>query len=224
MAKVPGPKIRKKQQAYEFIRAKILDGEYEPGFHIIVDRVARDLDLSTIPVREAIQQLEAEGLIQVFPYSGAVVQLINENEYYETMEVLAILEGAATARAAKHLTETDIKELESLNSYMKDALNNFEFELFTSLNMKFHTIINNRCDNLYLIERLTQAWQRIRHVVHAGFSFVPQRMKGSVEEHDELIRMFRSETPEDEIEMFVRKHTIYTSVEVKKRRATPVTP
>lgn len=218
MPKDSSVKIKKKQKAYEFIRAQILEGKYDPGFRIVADRVARELDLSVIPVREAIQQLEADGFIQVIPYSGAVVQLINECDYQETMDVLAILEGVATARAVNHLTPEEICELENLNKSMNEALYNFEFELFTQLNREFHNAINNKCDNLYLIDRLSQAWQRIRQVVQAGFAFAPQRLRESVAEHDQLIKLIRETAPEDEIEKFVRQHTLNTASAVKKRK------
>lgn len=218
MAKGPATKIRKKQKAYEFIRARIANHEYEPGFRLVIDRIARDLELSAIPVREAIQQLEAEGYVQVIPYSGAVVQLLNDRDYHDIMDVLAILEGAATASAAKHISQTEIEELESLNVAMKYALDEFEFYRFTELNMKFHATINDKCSNAYLVEKLSQAWQRIRQVVHTGFCLIPQRMKGSVEEHEKILQLIKDAAPEEEIESYVRQHTIKTGAEVRKRR------
>jgi DNA-binding GntR family transcriptional regulator len=218
MSKDSAPKIKKKQKAYEFIRSQILDGAYVPGFRIVAERVARELGLSVIPVREAIQQLEAAGFIQVIPYSGAVVQLINECEYKDTMEVLAILEGAASARAAKRMSSQEISDLENLNKGMKEALYNFEFDLFTALNRDFHATIYNKCNNAYLIDRLVQAWQRIQQVVQAGFVFAPQRLRGSVEEHDKLIELFKEAAPEEEIEKFVQQHNINTANAIQHRK------
>ncbi len=113
------PPTIKTKQAYEFIRAKILDGTFGPGHRIVIDALAQELHISSIPVREAIRQLEADGLVQVIPYSGAVVQLVNEGDFEETLIVLGILAGAATALASKFITPQDIKTLENMNEAMK---------------------------------------------------------------------------------------------------------
>jgi len=219
MTQEPALKVKKKQKAYEFIRSHILDGTYEPGFRVVADRVARELSLSVIPVREAIQQLESEGFIQVIPYSGAVVQLVNDDEYQETMYVLAILEGSATALAAKQMTMQEIGELEALNEKMKEALYNFEFDQFAEFNREFHSLICNKCGNAYLIDRITQAWQRIRQCVRPGFAFAPQRLRESVKEHEELVKLFKESVEVAEIEKYVRQHTFNTANAVKQRNA-----
>ena len=211
------PKVKKKQKAYEYIRSQILDGTYEPGFRIVADRIARELKLSIIPVREAIQQLEADGFIQVIPYSGAVVQLINDDEYQETMYVLAILEAAATVLSARNLKQSQIEELANINDLMKESLYNFEFDQFAEHNRHFHQIICNQCGNRYLIERIEQAWQRIRQCVRPGFAFAPQRLRESVREHEELIALLKQPIDEGEIENYVRQHTMNTANAVKQR-------
>lgn len=210
----------KKQLAYEYIHKQIIDGKFGPGYRIVIDHIARELNLSTIPVREAIHQLEAEGLVQIIPYSGAVVQLLNDNDYKEAMYVLALLVGAATSLAAKNMTPADIKELEVINEAMKDALSNFEFDKVTELNREFHDIIADKCGNVYLAEKIKQTFQRIFQVVRAGFSLVPQRAKYSAEEHDVILKMVREAASSEEIEKYARQHTINMLNAVQGRKAT----
>lgn len=216
MQKRPSVKI-KKELAYEYINQKIIDGTFEPGDRIVIDHIARELNLSTIPVREAIQQLEADGLIEIIPYSGAVVQLVNDAEYQEAMYVLAILEGAAAALAAKSLSLQEFNELEALNHEAEVALYNFDFETFTRVNRNFHDTINSKCGNVYLVERIKQAFQRISQVVRAGFSFVPQRAKESISEHNELLKLIKESAPEEKIEKFARQHTLNMAEAVHSR-------
>ena len=109
----------KKQIAYEHLRTLILDGTYGSGQRIIIDQTAKELGLSPIPVREAIRQLESDGLIQYKPYSGAVVTSINETEYIETLTVLAILEGYATALSSLTMDDNDYENLINLNKEME---------------------------------------------------------------------------------------------------------
>ncbi|EIE0341399.1 GntR family transcriptional regulator, partial [Salmonella enterica] len=89
--------ISKKEIVYNLLRSRILNGIYHPGHKVTIDDISRELSFSNSPIREAINQLVAEGLLRIIPYSGAVVQLVNEEEYIEIMYVLGILDGAATS-------------------------------------------------------------------------------------------------------------------------------
>lgn len=213
-------RINKKQEAYEFIRSQILNGNYGPGYRIIIDRVAKELNLSSIPVREAIQQLEADGLIEVIPYSGAIVQMVNEVDYAEAAFVMMVLEGAATMLAAEAMTKQDIKLLEQINIEMKEALERLDFERVGELNLKFHAAIHEKCGNAYLIDKLKQVWQRISQVRRASVPFAPQRAAEAIKEHDELIQLLKERAPAAEIESFVRQHKLNTKQAVQNLKAT----
>lgn len=211
----------KTQQAYDFILSRILQRTYRPGDRIVIDHVAADLNLSIIPVREAIRQLEADGFIQVIPYSGAIVQLMNDTDYEETQWVLSILDGGAAFLATGHLTPADIETLQNLNDAMKEALANFEFEEFGELNKQFHETIYQRCDNAYLIGRLRLTWQRLAQMRKAVFSFVPRRAKESIAEHEEMIRLLQASAPPEKIEEFARQHKLRMLHAVMHRKQLP---
>lgn len=208
----------KTQLAYEYILSRIENGVYGPGYRVVIDQIARELGLSSIPVREAIRQLEAEGLVEFKPYTGAVVSNINEKEYIETLSVLAVLEGYATALGSANLTKEAINELERLNDRMERALEELELERFSELNYEFHSLIYAHCGNAYLEEQIKQIWQRMKRIRAYGFTFVPQRAKASIEEHREIIRLLREQAPPHEIEQYVRQHKINTAEAFKRRR------
>ncbi|BCJ85567.1 GntR family transcriptional regulator [Effusibacillus dendaii] len=213
--------ISKTQYAYEFIRSRIVDGSYGPGHRIVIDQIARELNLSAIPVREAIRQLESDGFIQYKPYSGAIVSMINETEYLETLSVLAVLEGYATALGSKTIAKEGISDLEKMNEEMNEALYNFEFEQFGELNRKFHMIIYECCGNSYLKEQIEQTWQRMARVRQSGFTFVPQRARESVEEHARIIEMMKERAPFEDIEAFARQHKLNTAKAFQNRKDAP---
>lgn len=208
----------KTQLAYEYILSRIENGVYGPGYRVVIGQIARELGLSIIPVREAIRQLEAEGLVEFKPYTGAVVSNINEKEYIETLSVLAVLEGYATALGSANLTKEAINELERLNERMERALEELELERFSELNYEFHSLIYAHCGNAYLEEQIKQIWQRMKRIRAYGFTFVPQRAKASIEEHREIIRLLREQAPPHEIEQYVRQHKINTAEAFKRRR------
>ncbi len=204
------PRIIKKQEAYRYIKANILRGNYGPGYRIVIDRVAKELNLSTIPVREAIRQLEADGLIENIPYSGAIVKRVDEVQYQEVTYVMLVLEAAATALAVDALTKKDLDELENTNNAMKKALDELDFERVGELNVKFHATIHDKCGNSYLIEKLEQVWERLAQVRRANISFAPQRAKASIEEHEQIVALLRKKAPAAMIEDYVRQHTLNT--------------
>lgn len=212
-------KLSKQQYAYQVIRSRILDGRYPPGYRLVIDQLARELQTSAIPVREAIRNLEADGLIQFKPYSGAVVTPFNETEYLETLSVLAVLEGYATAISAQHFPQPRISELSDINSRMKGALNDFDFLLFGNCNREFHSLTYQYCDNQFLVENIKSTWNRLDRVRRTGAAFKPARAKKSIEEHEKIIEMLRKQYPFSEIESFVRTHklnTVQSFLEEKK--------
>ncbi|MFT9848109.1 GntR family transcriptional regulator [Aneurinibacillus sp. REN35] len=209
--------ISKTQHAYNFIRSGILNGTYGPGHRVIIDQIAKELGLSIIPVREAIRQLESDGLIQYKPYSGAIVSTINETEYADTLSVLAVLEGYATALAAKYLTSADFAELEGLNNQMKEALIAFEFEQFGQFNRQFHHIISEKCGNEYLQEEIKKVMSKIDTLRRSAFTFVPQRARKSVEEHAQIIQLLQEQASFDKIEFITRQHKLNTVNALRNR-------
>lgn len=208
----------KKQIAYEFLKSRIVGGDYWPGRRIIIDQVAKELKLSIIPVREAIRQLEADGLIQYKAYSGAVVSQINEEEYLETLTVLALLDGYATALSAKFITLDDITQLERINEEMHNALYAFEFEKLGRINRSFHELIYDHCGNGVLKEQIRQAWQRMDCVWEASFNLMPQRAKQSIEEHQQIIHMLKEQASLQDIEAFARQHKLKTGKTLQKQK------
>ena len=99
----------KSQRAYHSLKERIAAEEFTPGHRLVLASVANDLGMSVVPVREAIRRLEAEGLVTFERNVGARVSMIDDSQYRHAMETLGILEGAATALAARHLTVDDLR-------------------------------------------------------------------------------------------------------------------
>src|SRR6202140_6011698 len=100
----------KHELAYRLIRERIGAAVYQPGQRLVIDGLARDLNMSQVPIREAIRRLQAEGWITYRHNSGPEVANIGVEQWQATMEVLAVLEGYATALAAPHLDPTDLAQ------------------------------------------------------------------------------------------------------------------
>src|SRR5215470_6928765 len=98
----------KHELAYRLIRERIEAATYQPGQRLVIDALARDLNMSQVPIREAIRRLQAEGWITYRHNSGPEVAHIGLEQWQSTMEVLAVLEGYATALAAPRVTAEDL--------------------------------------------------------------------------------------------------------------------
>ena len=206
----PTPIESKSQQAYRFIRERIDDGRYVPGYRLVLGQIAKELDVSVVPVREAIRRLEAEGLVTFERNVGAQVALIKETEYLHTMQTLALVEGAATALAAPYLGADHLRRARELNERMRRTLDDFDPHRFTELNLEFHSVLFEECTNPHILELVHRGWNRMKVLRDSSFSFVPGRARESVAEHDRIIDLIEAGATPLEIELAARRHRTAT--------------
>ncbi len=108
-----------KQRAYESIRSKIEVGDLWAGVRLSELSLSRELGISRTPIREAIHQLASEGIVEHVPHYGSFVKRHRRDELVELFELRETLECYAVARAAQHISETDLTLLEGLCSDMR---------------------------------------------------------------------------------------------------------
>ncbi len=200
----------KSQQAYRFIRTRIDDGRYVPGYRLVLGAIARELDVSVVPVREAIRLLEAEGLVTFERNVGAQVALIKETEYLHTMETLALVEGAATALSAPFISPDHLVRAREINERMRRTLDDFEPSRFTELNLEFHAVLFEECPNPHILDLVHRGWNRMKVLRDSSFSFVPGRAHESVEEHERLLSLIEAGADALQIELAARHHRTAT--------------
>jgi DNA-binding GntR family transcriptional regulator len=203
-------KRNKHEQAYSIIRERIFNGTYVPGYRLVIDRLAHELGISPVPIREAIRRLEAEGWVEYPPNAGAQVASIDASEYEKEMTTLALLEGYATALASTHLDAEDVKHLREINASMHSALQSADIPTFSRLNKDFHFFIYAHCQNNYLVELLRTTWDRLEVRGHTDFRYIPQRTLSSMEEHTQLLDMIDRHASHNEIEQTFREHKLRT--------------
>ncbi len=196
----------KSQRAYHALRARIAGQELAPGYRLVLAPIADELGMSVVPVREAIRRLEAEGLVTFERNVGARVSMIDDTGYRHSMETLALLEGSATALAARHLTADDVRRARELNRQLVESLEHFDPRLFTELNHRFHAVLFAACPNPRLLALVEAEWVRLGHLRDSTFSFVPGRAQESVREHEGLVDLVEAGAPLADIERAARAH------------------
>jgi DNA-binding GntR family transcriptional regulator len=204
------PGVTKQERAYRTIRERILSGAYGPGYRVVIDTLATELEVSAVPVREAIRRLEAEGLIVYRPNAGAQVAPAEPGLYDEELTVLAVLEGYATALAAEQMGAEDVERLKAINEKMVEAMEHIDALTFGRLNQEFHGAIYARCPNPSLVELLEDVARRLDAIRRTVFVQIPYRGSASIEEHRHLIALIEAEAPFAEIEAAARTHKLNT--------------
>lgn len=125
--------------AYSVLRQGLLSGAFKPGQQLRQDALAEVLGISRIPVRSALFQLEAEGLIELRPHRGAVVKQLSSEQIRNIYEARIVLETYALRKAINVITEAEIKKLQKLATRVDsarpgdnfvDAASDFYAELF----------------------------------------------------------------------------------------------
>ncbi len=192
-----GPEISqsKSQRAYHWIKGRIANQDFTPGYRLVLGSIAKELDMSVVPVREAIRQLEAEGLVTFERNVGAHVSMVDDSQYRFSMQALSILEGTATALAARRLTADDIGRARAVNELMVETLDHFDPRSFTALNHEFHSILFAQCANPRMLELVNAEWARLGHLRDSTFSFVPGRAAESVREHESILALIEKRRP-----------------------------
>jgi DNA-binding GntR family transcriptional regulator len=207
----PGAPTSKAEHAYSVIRDSIVRGEFAPGSRLVIEQLAREIETSVVPVREAIRRLEAEGFVVYTRNVGATVASVDLERYPETVEAVAVLEGAALGLAAPHISTRDIKKARSLNATLRRSLKSIDPQQFSEINHQFHETLYRRCPNRHVLDLLVREWELLGRTRSSAFAFIPERALNSVEEHEHLLQLIEQRRPTAEIEAFTRAHRSSTA-------------
>jgi len=201
--------VNKQERTYTILRDRIHSGAHPPKSRLNIDALARELGVSAIPVREALRRLEAEGWVRFRPNVGAIVAPVDSTTWEQEMVAVAILEGAATADACRHLRVSDVTRLRKMTDEMAQVAESGDMLRFSKLNRRLHSAIVARCANAYLLELLEQSYLRLDRVRVTLFPYMPQRAKASLVEHDRILDLMENGDAEV-VERYARWHKLQT--------------
>ena len=210
MAESRTSKTSKAEQAYVILKQRIMDGTFSPGQRLVIDQLGREYGISSVPWRESLRRLEAERWVDIIPNAGAVVTLVDVNSWHRTMNLLARLEGYATALSAPRLTPEQLDEARLLNRRMGEALANFDPKGFGDLDRTFHELLYSQSDDPRLNDLVHAEWARLDLIRRSAFWYAPGRALASLSEHDQILDLIEGGAEPDLIETSVRRHEINT--------------
>lgn len=152
----------KQALVYHTLRDAIMQARLEPGERLVIDDIAKRLEVSPIPVREALQMLQSERLVEHKAHVGAVVSPLSAEDAREIFALLEALETAVFTAAVEHATAANAAELGALVERMRVAKDD---EKWMELNHRFHRTfaeIARMPRALEMLDRVSGEWERLR--------------------------------------------------------------
>lgn len=173
------------------LRDQIIRGEIPEGAQLRQDAIANKYQVSRIPVREALRQLDAEGLIAIVPNHGAVVPALSPNDIEELFSIRALLEPEVLKLSIPHLTESDFSEAEAvLRKYVNELRRDDHVSLWGRLNWQFHSILYSRADQprfMGIIRNVNNSGERYTRLQ----LYLTHGIERANEEHHQILEFCR---------------------------------
>ena len=183
-------------QVAAYVRNLILDDKLLPGAPVEEAAIAKDLSISRAPVREAMQILIREGLLEAHPQKRKYVKRLTAKQIKNSYFAGGVLEAAAVAKVINDYTEKDIAELEKIVKAMRDiATNNGSISDQVPLDTDFHDILFSRIDNALIVELCKRSCQGISKFLlykHWVKIYTPQEV---VERHQIIVDALKTKDP-----------------------------
>jgi len=198
MKKLERPQGR---DTYGRILAEIRAGSLNPGDRLTETDIAQRLGISRTPVREAMRQLEADGLISHTPRAGSSIRQLDYSEVSELYEMRAVLESTAARFAARAASDVEVSELVSIHEMMCGTTDTHKLD---QLNQQFHRCLLDAARNRFLLSAVRSIEKTLLILGPSTFN-ESDRPHQSNQEHEQLLNAISSRHPAD-AEQAMRKH------------------
>ncbi len=141
-------------QVFSEIERAILDGNLKAGDSLIELKLSQELGVSRTPVREALRQLELEGLVKTIPNKGAIVIGVSQKDIEDIYTLRMVLEGLAARWAAQNITDEELERLENVVELQEFYAEKNDVLQVWQLDNKFHEIIFSACNSRIMTHTL----------------------------------------------------------------------
>lgn len=187
-----------KDHVYEYISENLKDGSLKPDDKINEKDLSDKLGVSRTPVREALIQLAAEGLLKSEPRRGFRVKPLSLKEASDLYQLIGYLDAMAAVLALDNMSEKDIDLMKSLHSKMDKSIKDDNFDKYYQFQIKFHDVYIDRCDNNELVDTLEKTRMRF---IKQGYSDIDSEVLDKTfnetnKQHLEIIKLFQEKNKE----------------------------
>jgi DNA-binding GntR family transcriptional regulator len=164
------------------IERAILTGSIKPGERLIETELARNLEISKSPVREALKRLEGEGIVQLVPRKGYFVRDIDRKSIEDFFDVMFILEPTSALLSLKKKSETVCSEIDEILDNMDRCLRKKDYESYRALNDQFHGLFYSLTENEWII-KISRMLRKQAYILRSLSLYTKDRFLSSIEEH-----------------------------------------
>lgn len=201
------------------IENDILNGKYKPGESLNESKVASQLNVSRTPVREAIRQLELEGLVAYIPNKGAIVKGMSSEDIKDIYDIRIKIEGLAAKRAASNMTPAQLKELKEVVEFEEFYTQKGDVEQILRMDSRFHELIFKASGSRLLNRTLTSFHHYIQRA--RSLSLMDKdRARKALKEHKAILRAIEKKDRE-KAESLMAEHILNASENIEKIKDYP---
>ena len=205
-------------RVFQKIREDILNGRYKEHDEIRENTLGKELGVSRTPVREALRQLELEGLVTIIPNRGAYVTGISRKDIWDIYAMRSMLEGLCARWASEHITDEQLDKLEEailLSEFQIKKESGFNASQVAVLDGQFHAILYEASGSRILSHVLTDFHNYVK-MARVSSVVSEERARKSIREHRQILRAIR-ERDADMAEQLANEHIMHVMQNLKKQ-------
>ena len=194
-------------RVFQKIREDILTGVYKEHDELREVSIGEELGVSRTPVREAMRQLELEGLVTIVPNKGAYVTGITPQDVHDIYKIRSLLEGLCARWATEHITGRQIEELEEiilLSEFHLRKKSAEQAEQVSELDGKFHKVLYE-ASNSRILEHVLSDFHKYVQMARMMSVGAKDRAERSIEEHRDILKAIKDKDP-DKAEWLANQH------------------
>ena len=174
---------------------RIIYQELEPGQKIVEQDLAKEFKTSRAPIREALRQLELEGLVNIIPNKGAYVTGISDKDVHDIYMIRSMLEGLCVRWATEHITQEQLEELDEIILLSEYHMDKGHSDQLTELDGRFHQILYEASKSRILDHVLSDFHKYVQLARRTSVKTEERAIK-SIGEHNEILNAIKAKDAE----------------------------
>ena len=192
-----------KDRVYQNIKYHILIGNLKPGIRLLEEELAKAMNISRAPIREAFNRLEKEGFVTIIPRKGAAVSMITIQTIEDIFEIRENLESLAIKNSMGKISMENLEKIgNQFKKFMNKPTNAENCMQYLTLDKKFHNLLIENCGNKKLIEILYNLQEQIHWIRNISLKKIT--FSGSVKEHLLIVEALKKNDEELVIESLLK--------------------
>lgn len=199
MNPLPAPALNEPtyQRVKRAIVGDLITHGFQPGDHLTIDMLTSRYNVSHMPIREALRQLEGEGILVSLAHKGFRIEAVKGNYIANMYDIRAALESMLARRGAEKATRADIEDLAAIHDAYAGSVKNGDSAASVALNIEFHDRLYSLADNPQAVQLLAARTLIVRTVSQSLEPFVGDDRKPIVAEHADILDAVRRADADD---------------------------